>query len=156
MHCDTQISCSVYMYPSWKQFKCVIIIKGGIDLDIYWGYQEIRKPQGDYKQIARWFMYYSWWSKSNHFVLNKIILTLQVFQAHSTERRFLHFDSNFIEVCSPVSNWQGVISGSGNGLAPNRRQAITWTTDDLVYWHMYPSAGGHFKNVYELLNLKSS
>ena len=27
-------------------------------------------------------------------------------------------------------NW--VITGSGNGLAPNRRQAITWTNDDLL------------------------
>ena len=29
--------------------------------------------------------------------------------------------------------------GSGNGLAPNRRQAITWTNDDTSYWRIYTS-----------------
>ena len=26
--------------------------------------------------------------------------------------------------------------GTGYGLAPHRRQAITWTNDGLVYWHL--------------------
>ena len=26
---------------------------------------------------------------------------------------------------------------SGNGLAPNRRQAINWTNDDPVHWRVY-------------------
>ena len=30
----------------------------------------------------------------------------------------------------------------GNGLAPNRRQAITWTNDDPVYWRIYAALGG--------------
>ena len=32
--------------------------------------------------------------------------------------------------------------GSRNGLAPNRRQAITWTNDDLVHWRIYAAIGG--------------
>ena len=38
------------------------------------------------------------------------------------------------EVCSYGSNWQQVSIGSGNGLAPNRRQAIIWTNADAVHW----------------------
>ena len=33
-------------------------------------------------------------------------------------------------------NLQDAIIGSGNGLAPNRRQAIIWTHDDLVHWRI--------------------
>ena len=32
-----------------------------------------------------------------------------------------------------------VITGSGNDLAPKRRQAITWTNDDPVQWSIYAS-----------------
>ena len=32
--------------------------------------------------------------------------------------------------------------GSGNGLAPNRRQAITWTNADPVDWRIYAALGG--------------
>ena len=39
---------------------------------------------------------------------------------------------NLSEVCSEVSNWQYVITGSGNGLAPNMSQANTFT-DCLVH-----------------------
>ena len=31
---------------------------------------------------------------------------------------------------------------SGNGLAPNRRQATTWTNDDPVHWRIYAALGG--------------
>ena len=33
------------------------------------------------------------------------------------------------------------INGSGNGLAPNRRQVITWTNDDPVHWRIYAALG---------------
>ena len=33
-------------------------------------------------------------------------------------------------------------SGSGNGLAPNRRQAITWTNADPVHWRIYAALEG--------------
>ena len=39
------------------------------------------------------------------------------------------------------SNWQYGIIGSGNGLALNRRQAVIWTNDGLVYWRIYESLG---------------
>ena len=44
---------------------------------------------------------------------------------------------NFTEVkwsLFPGIQLQYVITGSGNGLAPNRCQAITWTNDDPVHW----------------------
>ena len=41
----------------------------------------------------------------------------------------MNFDLDFIEVCSQVSNQQYSSIGSDNGLAPVRRQAITWVND---------------------------
>ena len=32
--------------------------------------------------------------------------------------------------------------GSGNGLVPNRRQAITWTNVEPVHWRIYAALGG--------------
>ena len=32
--------------------------------------------------------------------------------------------------------------GSGNGLGPNKRQAITWTNADPVHWGIYVALGG--------------
>ena len=31
--------------------------------------------------------------------------------------------------------------GLGNGLAPKRRQAITWTNADLIHWRIYAALG---------------
>ena len=50
-------------------------------------------------------------------------------------------------MCSLGLDWQYVTIGSDNGLAPNRdnglapnrRQAIIWTNDGLIYWHIYAS-----------------
>ena len=39
----------------------------------------------------------------------------------------------------PISNEN--IIGSGNGLVPNRQQAIIWTNNDLVHWGLYASIG---------------
>ena len=49
--------------------------------------------------------------------------------------------SSFTETCSQGSDWQISNIGSGNGLAPNRRQATTWTNDDQVHWRMYAALG---------------
>ena len=46
------------------------------------------------------------------------------------------------------SNRQWASIGSGNGLAPNRRQAITWTNADQVHWRIYAAVGG-----YELMRM---
>ena len=48
------------------------------------------------------------------------------FQAHFLDWKFLNFKQNFTEICSLWSNWQYGSSGSDNGLAPTRRQAIIW------------------------------
>ena len=44
--------------------------------------------------------------------------------------------------------WQQINIGSGNGLAPNRCQAITWTNDDPVDGHIY-------KAPYSIVDLSS-
>ena len=38
-------------------------------------------------------------------------------------------------------NWQYVSTGSGNGLAPNKCQAITWSSVDLDIWCQLASLG---------------
>ena len=42
---------------------------------------------------------------------------------------------------SHESDWQKASIGSGNGLAPNRRQAIIWTNADPVRWRIYATQG---------------
>ena len=32
--------------------------------------------------------------------------------------------------------------GLDNGLVPNRRQAIIWTSADTIHWRMYAALGG--------------
>ena len=44
-------------------------------------------------------------------------------------------------MCSLGLSRQYVILGSDNGLAPNRRQAVIWTNDDLVHWRIHASLG---------------
>ena len=41
----------------------------------------------------------------------------------------------------PVDNKAG-LTGSGNGLSPVWRQAITWTNADPVHWRIYVALGG--------------
>ena len=53
----------------------------------------------------------------------------------------LYFDSDFIEVCLQGTNWQWYSIGSGNGLMPNGRQAITWTYADPVHCCVYAALG---------------
>ena len=40
-----------------------------------------------------------------------------------SERKYLYFEKKISEICS---SWPGL----GNGLAPNRLQAVTWTNGD--------------------------
>ena len=49
-------------------------------------------------------------------------------------------NENF-NACSQGSIWQEVIIGLGNGLVPNRQQAITWNSGDTVT-HAYVSLSG--------------
>ena len=63
------------------------------------------------------------------------------FQMYFLECKLWSSDSNLIEICSYESNWQWTSIGSGNGLAPNRRQAITWTIAVPDHWHIYAVLG---------------
>ena len=63
------------------------------------------------------------------------------FQMYFLQWKYQNFNWNFTEICSQVSNWWYASIGSDNGLALMQRQAIIWTNDDLVYWHMYASPG---------------
>ena len=53
----------------------------------------------------------------------------------------LLFYLNFIEVCFPRCSWWQFCIDSGNGLAPNRRQAITCTIADPVHWRIQAPTG---------------
>ena len=63
------------------------------------------------------------------------------FWMHFHEWKVSYFDPNTTEVCSWGSNWQCVSIGSGNGLAPNRRHAITWSNTNPVYWRINATLG---------------
>ena len=53
---------------------------------------------------------------------------------------FIHLFTNFNEMYSHWSNQQLSSIGSDNGSAPNRRQVIIRTYDDIVYQYMRHSA----------------
>ena len=48
---------------------------------------------------------------------------------------------SFTEVCSQGSEWQKDNVGLSDGLAPNMRQALTWSNVDPVYWRIYAALG---------------
>ena len=60
----------------------------------------------------------------------------------------LEFDWNLF----PGYDWQKASIGSGNGLMPNRRQAITWNNADPVHWHIYVALGGDELAIYSEKN----
>ena len=55
--------------------------------------------------------------------------------------KIAYFDWIFTEICSKGPILQHTTIGSDNGLAANRRQAIIWTDDGLVYWRIHVSLG---------------
>ena len=61
----------------------------------------------------------------------------QHFQMHFLEWKWRNSDFNFTVISSQGSNSQYPSIGSGNGLTPNRRQAIAWNNGDPVLWHIY-------------------
>ena len=61
----------------------------------------------------------------------------QQFQMHFLEWKWFKF-----HCCSQESSWQQASIGSDNGLAPNRRQAITWTNAYPVHWCIYAALRG--------------
>ena len=80
---------------------------------------------------------------ATHLPLDKMAAILQMtFSIVFSWMKILYFDSNFTEVCSQGSSWHYYSIGSGNGLAPNRQQAITWTNVDPVHGCLYAALGG--------------
>ena len=51
------------------------------------------------------------------------------------------FNCFFLNENDRISSQIPATTGSSNGLAPDRRQAITWTNDDPVHWRIYAVLG---------------
>ena len=64
------------------------------------------------------------------------------FQMHFREWKVLYIDQHFPEVCSYGVNWQQPSIGLDNGLAANRRHAISWANADPVRRRIYATLGG--------------
>ena len=52
--------------------------------------------------------------------------------------------------------YQEVSIGAVDGMALNRQQAIIWTNDSLVFWHIYESPGLNVKTVETFSQLLSN
>ena len=72
--------------------------------------------------------------------LNKMVTMLQVAFSNTFSWKCVCLDQNFTEFCSWESHWGWVSIGLGNGFVPAiRQQAITSTSPEQMYWHMYLS-----------------
>ena len=99
--------------------------------------------------IIAWWIYTlvfltcgSWLILLTHLPLDKMGAISQTVSWNAFhEWKISYFYSNFTEICSSGSNWQYNSIGSSNGLAPNRRQAITWFNGDPVHRHIYMALG---------------
>ena len=49
--------------------------------------------------------------------------------------------SYFIDISSKESNWRYISNGWHTDLTPKRRQAIIWTNDSIIHWHIYATHG---------------
>ena len=109
---------------------------------------EIISIQTPYQNLSNFTPPYAetYWPLSGsltHLLLNMVTILQTTFsKAFSLEWKFMHFDSNFTAVCSLGFNWQWVCVGSGNGLAPDGWQAITWINADPVHRRIYAVLGG--------------
>ena len=93
-----------------------------------------------------WWKYKMFWNQFlplSHHITRYVYGTRRRrhFQGHFHEWELLNFNHNLTEICSLGSNSKYGSIGPDNGLAPNRRQAIIWTNDDLGYWRIYASLG---------------
>ena len=58
------------------------------------------------------------------------------------------------QICSRGSKWQYISIGSGNGLVPNKQQAVTWTYVDPVNTLRLKQNGRHFAdNIFKCIFL---
>ena len=68
--------------------------------------------------------------------------------------KWYNSNSYFTKICSHESNWQKGYIDSGNGSAPNREEAITWSNDDPVDWGIYTALGGDELTHYMIIHLE--
>ena len=97
-----------------------------------------------------WHDFIPFWQSSEqeltYLRLDKMVTIPQTTFSNSfCRRKILHFDANFTEVFF-FKEVSFVITSicSGNALAPNRRQAITWTNVNPVHWGIYTALGDTF------------
>ena len=75
-------------------------------------------------------------------------VVLQTFSTAVLDKNLLYFVCNFTEGYSDGSSWQEVIIDAGNGLAPNRCQAISCTNDDPIKWWIHASLSLNIFRIY--------
>ena len=99
-------------------------------------------------------------SLHQHNGVSKMVFCGRHFSTAFLEWRYLNIKWNFIGICSWGCNWQYSGIGSGNGLVPNRRPAITWKMMtkfyDAIWRHMESSYWYHriFYNGIKLILVK--
>ena len=72
---------------------------------------------------------------------------MKLWSSHASQDTNLTYQGNLEHIkyagcIFAVANW-GIITGSGNGLSPTRRQTITWTSEDLLYPRSTEVDGAH-------------
>ena len=72
-----------------------------------------------------------------------MIWKLQTTFSNLSSRKVFEFQLQFHWVCSQGSNWLLVSTGSGSGLAPNRRETITRINVDPIHRRIYTALGGN-------------
>ena len=88
--------------------------------------------------------------KSTHLPLDKMaaILSDDIFKRIFLNENVRIFIKVSLKFVPKGPNWQLVSIGSGNGLAPNRQQAINRSNDGPVYRRIYAALGGDELSTY--------
>ena len=111
-----------------RQEKCIYHVWKCKQDRINW-----RNPNPDTFDLKT-YCYLTHWSR------DKMTTILQTIYLNAFAwMEILEFQLNFIEICSLWLNWQCTIIDSDNGLVPNRRQAIVWSSNGGFYWRIYAS-----------------
>ena len=78
-------------------------------------------------------------------------MTIKFDLGHDLERWGVRIYRTVTGVTSDVGVPSTRLVGSDNGLASNEHQAIIWTSDDRVYWHIYASWWSHQMETFSAL-----
>ena len=74
-----------------------------------------------------------WLKKNYHYKIASILQA--IFDSYFLTKKCI-FSLSFTQfhwICFQGYNWKYVVIGSGNGMVPNRRQAITWANDVMIH-----------------------